>query len=301
MFALVALMAGCEKAEESVNPETPRGQQEIKLTAGITRMEVTSKAAITEDVFPNGTNVGLYALQEGTDASIWTTGIPKYTNDGTVTITDNKITITDKKLYYPTNDKPMYFIAYHPIGNAGAFSTGTAPSVTFDLSGNDQPDIMYATGVSDILSTQTSSSVVSLNFAHKLAKVAFKVKAGEGFEASGISISTLELKNINTGVTLSVENGNLTFDTPKTISYTPNQEITATASPVFGTTLLEPEATYTLTATAGGLEYTLSGLQTPKAGQAKNIVLTFTGTEIEAMASITKWEDLAEEDKNISK
>ncbi len=301
----LTIMASCNDAGDSVEP-AHYGQQEIKLTAGITQMEVTSKAAINETSFTTGTTIGLYAMQEGTNEKIWETGTPEYTNDGTATITSNNIAIVDKenhdkKFYYPTNGKTIQFFACYPTGIPEVYAASTTPTVKFDLSQADQPDIMYAKATSETLNTQTSGSIVALNFEHKLAKIAFKVKAGEGFPATGISISKLEIKKVNTDVSLNMGTGELTYTTEGTITYNLDQAIGTQESTVIGSTLLQAEAHYDLTVTAGNVTYTLTNLQTPAMGKAQNIVLTFLGTEIKATASITKWDDLADDNQDISK
>lgn len=302
MFALTVLMASCEKAEESVDPENPQGQQEIKLTAGITTMEVTSKAAVTGTSFADGTVIGLYAAQEvAADGNIWE-NTPAFANNKEVTISSGAITIAENtKLYYPVDNSKIKFFAFHPNAIA-TYTTGSTPTVKYDLT--TLPDIMHAAGVSGTLS-ETVHSAVSLNFTHKLSKVAFKVKAGDGFPTTGTTVSKMEIKNVRTEVTLDIETGILTYTgaTTGTITHeNVNQAIGSDISDVICPTLLEPEKTYDLTVTVNNIPYTLTGLTTPKQGQAKNIVLTFTGTDMSATSSITDWDNTTpDENQNISK
>lgn len=307
LFPLLALIiaAGCEDDKDSIEPLNS-SKQEIKLVAGISQMQVANKSVVEGETFNEGTEIGLYAIQAPAPGDIWT-GTPEYSNDGTAKISSGKISVADKDdiaktFYYPANDQTIQFFGWYPTGIFAAAASGTAPTVTFSLT--DQPDIMYATATSEKLSSYTNKNV-SLNFNHKLAKIGFKVKAGTGFASTGISVTNLKIAGLKTSATMNVGTGELTF-TEVAGSAEISHDITgitieSSASDTFGTTLLEPGATYSLTVTAGGVDYTLSGLIAPAEGKAQNIVLTFNASEMEPTATITPWEELTDDSKDISK
>lgn len=309
LFPLLALIiaAGCEDDKDSVEPLNS-SKQEIKLVAGISQMQVANKSVVEGQTFNEGTEIGLYAIQAPASGDIWT-GTPEYSNDGTAKISSGKISVADKDdiaktFYYPANDQTIQFFGWYPTGTFTAAVSSVAPTVKFDLSVTDQPDIMYATATSEKLSIHTANNL-PLNFNHKLAKIGFKVKAGTGFAPTGISVTSVKIAGLKTSATMNIATGELSFTEivgSTEITQSINEiTIGSSESKIFGITLLEPGATYNLTVTAGGVDYTLNGLIAPAEGKAQNIVLTFNATAMEPTATITPWDKLDDDKKDISK
>lgn len=278
---VASAMISCTKTEELTGTEGP---QEIKLSAGVIAME--TKAIISGSAFADNTVIGLYGMKK--DVTDWTT--PYFNNKGTKVVAGGGITFDPEKIYYPQDDKSVVFYAFYPNGTPTNNGTN-APTVVYDLT--QQDDILWATVETGTLSNHAEKT---LQFAHKLAQINFKVKAGEGFTPGVTNVTNIEIKNTNTTATLNIETGVLAFTNLANLTaFTGTQLIeSAATATAFGTVMIQPEALYTITVTAGGIEYEKT-LTAPAAGEAKTVTLTFLATGVDAKAAITDWAPTTED------
>lgn len=307
MLALAA-MTSCQKADEQDSFVNPAEPQEILLTAGVTRVEAATKAAIADEFFPAGTTLGLYAITEGTSGYTWGTDLA-YNNNGKVSVdADKNINIattesTPIKIYYPTDNKHVKFFAYYPTEGATVTppSANISAKVQYTITGKE--DIMFAQAESGTLSTYDKSQKVALKFDHLLAKINFTVKAGDNF--SGGSLTKIEVAGSNTTVKMDVDDGSLKFENLTTINAFNDEKdpkaITTTETAAFGEVMIEPGCTYSLNLTVEGVVYTLTNLTAPAKGQAKTVQLTFLGSEVSAQAAITAWGTPDNDPQNVQK
>lgn len=280
-------MISCQKTNE---PQITGEPQEIKLSAGVVKMVGETKAAISGTDFTNGTEIGVYGLKDQAD---WTS-TPYFNNTGTV-VADGGVTFTNK-VYYPQDDKAVNFYAFYPKGTPTT-NPNAAPTVDYDLTKQD--DILWATVKTGTLSSHVEDK--ALAFAHKLAKINFKVKAGTDF-AADIKVSSILITETNTAATLAVKLGVLTFATQGELTaFTGEQAIETTeTATAFGEIMIQPSVAYNIKVTAGGVDYTTT-LTAPTEGQAKTVTLTFLPTEIEVKAAITEWGTPAGEGADLQK
>lgn len=294
-MCLAAAMASCETSSEL---QDLNGPQEIKLSAGVMKMDGETKAAISGTSFVSGTEIGMYGVKNNED---WTS-TPYFNNEGTISIVDDAVVFSEK-VYYPADDQAVDFYAFYPKATA-VEAAGEAPKVAYDLTKQD--DILWATVKSGTLTNHVADA--ALKFGHRLSKINFKVKAGEGFPTTGISVTEIVVTATNTSASLNIGTGVITFSNPGNINAfvadgtdVLAQDITTTVTAdAFGDVMIEPAVKYNLKVTAGGVEYAAS-LTAPNMGQAKTVTLTFLPTGMDIKASITDWETVPGEDADIQK
>lgn len=285
--AVIAVaMMSCQKTEMNL----PIDSREIKLTAGVLQMVSETKAPMTGVAFAENTEIGLYGLSDGqTD---WTA--PFFNNTGTKVV-GGAIVFTNQ-VYYPQDNKAVDFYAFYPKGTP--VTTDNGATVAYDLT--SQEDILWATVKTGTLSSQKANTLV---FAHKLAKVNFKVKAGADF-ASGLNVTSIVVTGTNTAATMNIQTGALTFETPGDINAFTGTEAIATTvtATAFGDVMIQPGVAYTIKVTAGGVEYTTTLVDAaPAEGKAKTVTLTFLPTGVNVTTSITDWGTVTGEDVDMQK
>lgn len=299
-LAAVLMLFSCQKEIDSTSDE----MVEIKLSSGM-NASATTRAAITTDYFPTGN--GVYAVTAYKGDAEPTSFSGSYFENAFVNSTatdatnENNHNAFATAKYYPMDGGKLYFYAYAPVvasdGTVGhgytAGSGETTPNVTWTIDG--QQDIMSAKNIQGISKT-TAKDTVGLIFHHQLQLLKFKFKAAEGFDASGVKVTSIKISGMKTNPTLDLKAGTLNWAaTTGDFTISPNADIND--KEITETILTEPVDALPLTVVAGGITYSLPDFTLQKevaAGNSHLITLTFTPTGIIPTATIVNWKDAGE-------
>lgn len=257
----IALLASCTSHEE-VQPSrvpiyvgaTVEGQQqETRAPYTLTAPSKTSplNAAVwmstTQHSFPNS-NLG-----KGDENA------PRIAYHNTATFTGRDKQLLNDQLFYPSNDKMVYFVGLYPqtawTARDASGVSGSLGDCTFD----GKTDVMYAPEVFNRYTTAPTYPILA--FRHLLTWLRFKVCADsqESADAWG-KVTDIKIKSRNR-LTMSFQTGSLSFngDPVNMSAYTPeDQPFTGQAVELYTTPF---EVAYVLaepvTATNSNNEYTL--------------------------------------------
>ena len=291
-IASIAAMSSCSSENDPVDEVIAGNQEkvEIKLSAGTIGVETKAPIINLEGLANSDKKIGIYAI----DGTGWT-ATPRIANQSSSTNTSGDITFDDSKKYYYPGTGDVNFYAYFPYEgtNITAPGEGTAPSVSFTITG--QEDLMYATPVSG---NKTTPPANALKFNHALTQIQFKVKAGS--IPNDVTLTSIKVTGVNDQCKMEIATGTLsewkksgsaTFDASVTGTPTIGNEAAA-GSPI----MLQPEQTsftievVTSMGTYSGISITPTGSDSEfTAGKSYDVLLTFNATEIAVKAEVTAW------------
>ena len=186
---VAAFLGGCTNTEEPVTDGTA---QAIEVSAGIAE----STRAVISGGYTNDLEVSFARLDNpGTTGAQWNTPVIDAVRTGG---TGNTVLTFEPEQTYLTEEGESVLIGYYPCK---ALNSGTANpiSVTYTITGED--DIM-ATGV------QTGSLVnkfETFTFSHLLTQLQFKCTGSTGAIAKWTAITSIKVKNVATGLKLSLD------------------------------------------------------------------------------------------------
>ena len=186
---VAAFLGGCTNTEEPVTDGTA---QAIEVNAGIAE----STRAVISSGYTNDLEVSFARLDNpGTTGAQWNTPVIDAVRTGG---TGNTVLTFEPEQTYLTEEGESVLIGYYP---RKALNSGTANpvSVTYTIAGEE--DIM-ATGV------QTGSLVnkfETFTFSHLLTQLQFKCTGSTGAIAKWTAITSIKVKNVATGLKLSLD------------------------------------------------------------------------------------------------
>ena len=186
---VAAFLGGCTNTEEPVTDGTA---QAIEVNAGIAE----STRAVISSGYTNDLEVSFARLDNpGTTGAQWNTPSLDAVRTGG---TGNTVLTFEPEQTYLTEEGESVLIGYYP---RRALNSGTANpvSVTYTITGEE--DIM-ATGV------QTGSLVnkfETFTFSHLLTQLQFKCTGSTGAIAKWTAITSIKVKNVATGLKLSLD------------------------------------------------------------------------------------------------
>ena len=186
---VAAFLGGCTNTEEPVTDGTA---QAIEVNAGIAE----STRAVISSGYTNDLEVSFARLDNpGTTGAQWNTPSLDAVRTGG---TGNTVLTFEPEQTYLTEEGESVLIGYYP---RKALNSGTANpvSVTYTIAGEE--DIM-ATGV------QTGSLVnkfETFTFSHLLTQLQFKCTGSTGAIAKWTAITSIKVKNVATGLKLSLD------------------------------------------------------------------------------------------------
>ena len=279
-MAAVAALASCSN-DESNAPEVLPGDVPIIVNAGLAT-SVETKAPVEGSTFKANTEnaFNLMACESDPTSGDWETDA--YFENLPVDCNAEGEFHTGK--FYPGGGATLYFCAYAP---GGSTYTSSNSVVTFNITG--QEDIMYAGKVQGSAAAQPT-----LNFEHKLMQVKFKAKLDDAIQDQQAELTNIKINNVKTTYSLNLGTGELTEtgDAGSLNLVVSSQSLTNSEVNVPGSLMFYPQTGFTITATAGGQEYTTKSpvtIASPEAGKIYTITLTFNGTEIIPTVTITPW------------
>ena len=279
-MAAVAALASCSN-DESNAPEVLPGDVPIIVNAGLAT-SVETKAPVEGSVFPNNTTDAFNLMACTQDPSTGDWDANSYFKDHPVSSNAEGEFHTGK--FYPGGGATLYFCAYAPGGESYKSSNSI---VTFNITG--QEDIMYAAKA-----TGSAGDQPKLNFVHKLMQVKFKAKLDDAIQDQQAELTNIKINKVKTTYSLNLGTGELTEtgDAGSLNLAVSNKSLTNSEVAVDGALMFFPQTGFTITATAGGQEYTTKTpvtITSPEAGKIYTITLTFNGTEIIPTVTITQW------------
>ena len=314
-LAAVAALASCATNEN----ETPvlGNDDPVEIKVGYASLEATTKTPFEGTI--SGTNKLVAKVMASkvsgnyTTANLLTNGVIEFLTNETKAYGFNT------PVYYPDNN-PVYLIGMYPTDEFGSW-TVDAMTATRKIDGKS--DIMFAT---EQQTTKATNGEAVLTFNHLLTKLDISIKADgeEDQEAwKGQSITKIELLKAgdatpSSQVAVTIADGTTNFTTGtdavtpcytyvngeyKDAAYTTGTAVPTTTEQQIAYVICEPidpdgTADYTLQLTIGGQTYDVevgcanhASLTSGTAGYEIDVLITFHGTAITAMAKVTPWAD----------
>lgn len=202
-FALALLVQSCKNDDYRDQGPGMGGNGKAQFTSSIGGTPTTR---VTGNTWDSKDAIGVF-MKQGTGLSNVLASNKKYTTEGNGNFSGDGSEVIN----YPDTGS-VDFIAYYPY--TANLSGTTLPVSVATQTNLSAIDVLYsnnATGLSK------ASGTANLNFAHKLAKIEFTVKAGNGVaDVNGLSVA---YKNVNTTASLDLATGTLSgAATPKDVT-----------------------------------------------------------------------------------
>jgi hypothetical protein len=184
----------------------------------------TPTTRVTGNTWDSKDAIGVF-MKQGTGLSNVLASNKKYTTEGNGNFSGDGSEVIN----YPDTGS-VDFIAYYPY--TANLSGTTLPVSVATQTNLSAIDVLYSNNATGLSKT---SGTANLNFAHKLAKIEFTVKAGNGVaDVNGLSVA---YKNVNTTASLDLATGTLSGAaapkdvTAKTTAKAPGQFVEAILLP----------------------------------------------------------------------
>ena len=183
--ALLALsLAACNNEEITTTPDS---RVALQVTGGI-------QTRAFDDRWEENDEIGIFGFTQGDAPTQAYSNVRYVTKNG-----DGAFTPDGNTIYLPTDDSSLDFVAYYPH-TASLTADGIYAVDVTDQSGQKDIDLMAA-------SKQTGNRIdatVAFNFVHKLSKVIFTFKPGDGMTDTELAGMTVQLTNQQTLATFDV-------------------------------------------------------------------------------------------------
>ena len=183
--ALLALsLAACNNEEITT---TPDARVALQVTGGI-------QTRAFDDRWEENDEIDIFGFTQGDAPTQAYSNVRYVTKNG-----DGAFTPDGNTIYLPTDDSSLDFVAYYPH-TASLTADGIYAVDVTDQSGQKDIDLMAA-------SKQTGNRIdatVAFNFVHKLSKVIFTFKPGDGMTDTELAGMTVQLTNQQTLATFDV-------------------------------------------------------------------------------------------------
>jgi len=200
-------------------------------------------------------------------------------------------------LYYPLDNDPIDFYAIHPyfsgmsVGNISDFSVKTDQTI---LSNFLNSDLLYSQKKDVVKGTNP----VSLLFYHKLSKITFTVKAGQGVSLE--NLSEVDILNLLPQTTINPVNGDITAAVGTSATIKAYNVLGSTESQITGISAIVVPQTFTADTENGKRLFRFlvdekEFFYTPRtdmvfeSGKKYNYVITITNSGLEVTSSIEDW------------
>ena len=317
-LAALAALASCSSNEETENLGI-NNNDPVEIKVGRASLEATTKAPFEGEI--SGSNTLEAKVMASKTSGNYTTGNLLTDGDGTIVFENNGTSAFgfNTPVYYPDNNA-VYLIGMYPDDGTDNWAVD-ATTATRKIDGKS--DIMFATQQQ---TTKTTNGEAVLTFKHLLTKLDISIKANgvEDQEAwKGQQITKIELLKAgdatpSSQVAVTIADGTTDFAggtdaaTPcytyvsgdyKDDAYTAGTAVPTTTEQQIAYVICEPivpdgTADYTLQLTIGGQTYPVevgcanhTSLTSGTAGYEIDVLITFHGTAITAMAKVTPWAD----------
>ena len=202
-FALALLVQSCKNDDYRDQGPGMGGNGKAQFTSSIGGTPTTR---VTGNTWDSKDAIGVF-MKQGTGLSNVLASNKKYTTEGNGNFSGDGSEVIN----YPDTGS-VDFIAYYPY--TANLSGTTLPVSVATQTNLSAIDVLYSNNATGLNKT---SGTANLNFAHKLAKIEFTVKAGNGVaDVNGLSVA---YKNVNTTASLDLATGTLSgAATPKDVT-----------------------------------------------------------------------------------
>lgn len=270
------LLSACNKNNETVDNRSG----EIYLSSGVIAQQ--TRAGNSSDVpdkqIANGQQVKVIVEQQDADVST-----QNYGYDEALTAQGDG-TFTGTPMYYPESGQGVNIYAYHPAAATATFAVKTDQSKSTGTDYFDS-DLLY----SDAKDYPRQNTAHSLTFKHKLCKLTFTLKSGDGSP----SINNVKVQWLNVCNTI-------TFEAATGAVSIPTNAGGITPHPTYGA-IIVPQTVKANTqllkvtlSNGGVLYYTPQADQTFEGGKKYNYQITVNLTGLTATSTITDWEPVSD-------
>lgn len=284
------LITSCSSVDDNdVNTNTPVA---IQLTS---KLDVLSRASLQDTQIENGQEVGLFVNKASSLAD------DLYANEKLRADGAGNFSYSTS-MFYPISNENVDFYAYHPYEIGALLNSVINFSVKADQSvkvNHLSSDLLYA----ENLNVAKTTSAVPMKFYHKLAKLNFTIKEGDGMDLAGMT--SVEVLNLLPSITMNLAGGELSTvngDITSIVAYG-TRGTTGSESEVTGiSAIVVPQIAASSTrlfkiTLNGGTANELSYYYTPTAdvtfegGKKYNFILTLNHAGITVTSSIEDWID----------
>jgi len=202
-FALALLVQSCKNDDYRDQGPQMGGNGKAQFTSSIGGAPTTR---VTGNTWDSKDAIGVF-MKQGAGLSNVLASNKKYTTEGNGNFSGDGSEVIN----YPDTGS-VDFIAYYPYTTN--LSGTTLPVSVATQTNLSAIDVLYSNNATGLSKT---SGTANLNFAHKLAKIEFTVKAGNGVaDVNGLSVA---YKNVNTTASLDLATGTLSgAATPKDVT-----------------------------------------------------------------------------------
>jgi hypothetical protein len=202
-FALALLVQSCKNDDYRDQGPGMGGNGKAQFTSSIGGTPTTR---VTGNTWESKDAIGVF-MKQGTGLSNVLASNKKYTTEGNGNFSGDGSEVIN----YPDTGS-VDFIAYYPY--TANLSGTTLPVSVATQTNLSAIDVLYSNNATGL---NKASGTANLNFAHKLAKIEFTVKAGNGVaDVNGLSVA---YKNVNTTASLDLATGTLSgAATPKDVT-----------------------------------------------------------------------------------
>ena len=202
-FALALLVQSCKNDDYRDQGPGMGGNGKAQFTSSIGGTPTTR---VTGNTWDSKDAIGVF-MKQGTGLSNVLASNKKYTTEGNGNFSGDGSEVIN----YPDTGS-VDFIAYYPY--TANLSGTTLPVSVATQTNLSAIDVLYSNNATGL---NKASGTANLNFAHKLAKIEFTVKAGNGVaDVNGLSVA---YKNVNTTASLDLATGTLSgAATPKDVT-----------------------------------------------------------------------------------
>ncbi len=199
ILSTLLLLAACSNDEGGTNVDN-NGRVPLRIASGIV-ITPNSTTRAADDAWTIGDSIGLYAVTSYTTTPITDGSNVRY--NATVTAATGGIDYKDftpasMPVYMPTDGSAIDVYAYYPYASSATDATQVPISVA-DQTTPSAIDFMTTGKVST--TTHDGSTVITkanptceLLFAHRLVKMQFNLKPGDGMETGDITNATVSVK-----------------------------------------------------------------------------------------------------------
>ncbi len=275
MAAATMILAGCSNDE---NEPVDNWNGEIRLTSGVTVQTRANSADVPDKQIADGETVKVIVTKQDGDASDY----PGYNSTLTA---DGNGGFSGDPMYYPTSGKGVNIYAFHPANaSEGEFSVQEDQSRDEDYF---KSDLLY----SEVKGYDRQKAAHSLTFKHKLCKLEYVLKKGDG--DPDLTDATVQWMNVRKNITFMTSDGTLVDSkSAQNVTITPHATYGAIIVPqdvLTGTKLLKVALK-----DGGVLYYITEKQQVFKSGERYKYTITVNLTGLEVSSTIADWEPIIE-------
>lgn len=257
---------------------------------------LTSKSIITQNTFPENSQIGIFGWGHNTNNSSTTnTIIRKDLNNALYTTNyESELLHTNSHAHYPINpDTLLNFYAYYPY-----IAAASPLNIPFDL--KKQDDIMWATPVLD-RGKASAEEKVNFTFNHILSAITLKFKKADDIKEDMI-LQSISMENYPSTIQLNVQTGKLSAAT-STQAYTVidnlDKEITPTEETIVTDYLLYPIEKPVFIVRMSDKDYRIESTKAFEGGKKQTYSFTIQAKDITISGSINPWLDGGTSDETV--